>query len=107
MTDSEVYEFVHLDEERRLFVTNFYGWASQKREIIQWIDKILQDSIQATPVKNSEQRIRNYQERYSFRALERVYPVTLGPLRVARETSFGQEVRQLRPGEEAEEGDIF
>lgn len=49
MTDSEKYEFVHLDEDRNLFVSRTFLWVDQKHAIIQWIDKILQYWIQATP----------------------------------------------------------
>src|SRR5699024_10059033 len=49
ITDSEEYRFAWLDENRNLFVSETYLWVTKKVKIIQWIDNILRDSIEASP----------------------------------------------------------
>ncbi|OCL00585.1 uncharacterized protein K441DRAFT_533611 [Cenococcum geophilum 1.58] len=49
LTDSTNFRFVYLDPSRKLFVSKPHEWLEEKAKIIQWIDKILEDSIQASP----------------------------------------------------------
>lgn len=49
VTDSHVFQSAHLDKDRKLFVSDTYHWALGNRQIVQWIDKILHDAVEATP----------------------------------------------------------
>ena len=49
LTDSTNFRFVYLDSSRKLFVSKLYEWIEEKAKIVQWIDKILEDLIQASP----------------------------------------------------------
>ena len=49
LTDSTNFRFVYLDPSRKLFVSKPHEWMEEKARIVQWIDKILEDSIQASP----------------------------------------------------------
>ena len=49
LTDSTNFRFVYLDPSRKLFVSKPHEWMEEKTRIVQWIDKILEDSIQASP----------------------------------------------------------
>jgi hypothetical protein len=64
ITDSEEYIFAWLDEKRNLFVSETYLWVTKKVKIIQWIDSILRDSIEAsphtTPIKTANIAIHAY-----------------------------------------------
>jgi hypothetical protein len=65
LTDSEDFEFVYPDPSRTLFVSRLYQWMYEKVEIIQWIDKILEESIKAsphtTPIKIANTSLNAYQ----------------------------------------------
>ena len=45
LTDSTNFRFVYLDPLRKLFVSKPHEWMEEKARIIQWIDKILKDSV--------------------------------------------------------------
>ncbi|KAL4981266.1 hypothetical protein BDW68DRAFT_183729 [Aspergillus falconensis] len=49
ITDSGEYQFAWLDEYRDLLVSEAYLWVTKKIKIIQRIDRILQDAIEASP----------------------------------------------------------
>ncbi|KAJ5405369.1 hypothetical protein N7465_006653 [Penicillium sp. CMV-2018d] len=49
-TDSNKYQFWFLDSERRLFSSVVFEWRLHKARIITWIDKMLADAIEASPI---------------------------------------------------------
>ena len=49
LTDSTNFRFVYLDPSRKLFVSKLHEWLDEKTRIVQWIDKILEDLVQASP----------------------------------------------------------
>ena len=49
-TDSNKYQFWFLDSERRLFSSVVFEWRLHKAKIITWIDKMLADAIEASPL---------------------------------------------------------
>lgn len=63
-TDSSIWLFAYLDEERNLYTSKLYEWRTQKDLIVRWIDGILHDAIRAspatTPVKQNNTSLRNY-----------------------------------------------
>ncbi|EGE04978.1 hypothetical protein TEQG_03822 [Trichophyton equinum CBS 127.97] len=65
VTDSSFFQFFYLDPARKLFTSRPFLWVFDKKSIIQWIDRVLKDSIEAsphtTPVKFSNQTLRAYQ----------------------------------------------
>ncbi|EGC46683.1 predicted protein [Histoplasma capsulatum var. duboisii H88] len=65
LTDSSVFQFVYLDPARKLFTSRLLQWVTDKKRIVQWIDRVLEDSIKAsphtTPVKSSNRTLRAYQ----------------------------------------------
>lgn len=65
MSDCTVYTFAFLDKNRKLFLSPTFRWMIQKVEIVQWIDQILRDAIEAsphtTPVKNGNTTVKAYQ----------------------------------------------
>ncbi|KAL2863694.1 uncharacterized protein BJX67DRAFT_384392 [Aspergillus lucknowensis] len=64
ISDSRVYQFAWLDGNRKLFVSDVYSWVSNQSIIIKWIDRMLRDSIKAspyTPVKTGDTAIHAYQ----------------------------------------------
>ena len=64
LTDSTNFRFIYLNPLRKLFVSKSYEWMEEKARIIQWIDKILEDLIQAshtTPCKKFNKTIGAYQ----------------------------------------------
>ena len=74
LTDSTNFRFVYLNSSRKLFVSKPHEWMEEKVRIVQWIDKILEDSIQAsphtTPCKKFNKTIGAYQtylkQQYQF-----------------------------------------
>lgn len=62
VTDSSVFQFVYLDPARKLFTSRLLQWVTDKKRIVQWIDRVLEDSIKAsphtTPVKSSNRTLR-------------------------------------------------
>jgi hypothetical protein len=65
MTDSENFEFAYLNPFRKLFLSDNYAWSFKKADVVKWVDKILADSIQASPhtspVKKANTTICAYQ----------------------------------------------
>ncbi|OQD61773.1 hypothetical protein PENPOL_c015G04293 [Penicillium polonicum] len=49
-TDGNQYQFWFLDSERRLFSSVVFEWRLHKAKIITWIDKMLADAIEASPL---------------------------------------------------------
>jgi len=58
LTDSTNFRFVYLDPSRKLFVSKSHEWLDEKARIVQWIDKILEDSIQAPPHTRPRKRFK-------------------------------------------------
>lgn len=65
LTDSSDFQFVHLNPVRKLFTSRLLQWVTDKKHIVQWIDRVLEDSIKAsphtTPVKSSNKTLRAFQ----------------------------------------------
>ncbi|KUM65887.1 hypothetical protein ACN42_g1191 [Penicillium freii] len=51
--DSNKYQFWFLDSERRHFSSVVFEWRLHKAKIITWIDKMLADAIEASPLTTS------------------------------------------------------
>ncbi|KUM56774.1 hypothetical protein ACN42_g10430 [Penicillium freii] len=49
-TDSNAYRFWFIDSERRLFSSVVFEWRLHKAKIIAWIDKMLAEAIEASPL---------------------------------------------------------
>ncbi|QKX57432.1 uncharacterized protein TRUGW13939_04544 [Talaromyces rugulosus] len=103
ITDSDKYEFAYLDEDRNLFVSNTYKWASQKLHIIQLVDKVLKDSIEATPhttpVKTGNKTIHNYRtylnDSHRVGTFEVVDNSDMRRWKVVKKTPFGEVLMEL------------
>lgn len=67
-TDSSQYRFWFLDSERRLFSSKTFDWRTEKALIIAWIDKMLADAIEAspltTPVLQRNVSLRNWERNF-------------------------------------------
>ncbi|KAL4870588.1 hypothetical protein BDV12DRAFT_165858 [Aspergillus spectabilis] len=111
ITDSEEYRFAWLDENRNLFVSETYLWVTKKVRIIQWIDRILRDSIEAsphtTPVKTANTAIHAYRSHvnqgYQFGdtdVFEAVEGEDLRHYRVVKKGPYGEVVTELETDEE-------
>ncbi|KAK9250530.1 hypothetical protein V1507DRAFT_484354 [Lipomyces tetrasporus] len=110
VTDSEEYRFAYLDEKRKLFVSETYLWVTKKAKIIQWIDKILRDSIEAsphaTPVKTANTTIHAYRTHinrgYQFGGIDESQVVEgddLRSYRVIKRGPYGEMVAELETDE--------
>jgi hypothetical protein len=106
ITDSEEYRFAWLDENRNLFVSEIYLWVTKKVKIIQWIDRILRDSIEGsphtTPVKTANTAIYTYRSHlnrgYQFGdtdVFEAVEGESLRHYRVIKKGPYGEMVTEL------------
>jgi hypothetical protein len=49
ITDSDEFKFVFLDSAMKLFSSEVFVWGYKTNEILQWIDRILTDAIDASP----------------------------------------------------------
>ncbi|KAK9243329.1 hypothetical protein V1506DRAFT_389813 [Lipomyces tetrasporus] len=110
VTDSEEYRFAYLDEKRKLFVSEIYLWVTKKAKIIQWIDKILRDSIEAspnaTPVETANTTIHAYRTHlnrgYQFGGIDESQVVEgddLRSYRVIKRGPYGEMVAELETDE--------
>jgi hypothetical protein len=65
ITDSLNFQFVYLNPGKKLFASKTLQWNYEKRLIVQWIDRVLEDSIKAsphtTPMKSRNRTLRAYQ----------------------------------------------
>ncbi|KAJ6119390.1 hypothetical protein N7523_003670 [Penicillium sp. IBT 18751x] len=72
-TDSTRYQFWSLDSERRLSSSVILDWRLDKAKIIAWIDKMLADAIEASPLTTSTLRrnvsLRNWEKDFRRRQL--------------------------------------
>ncbi|KAL4962178.1 uncharacterized protein BDV14DRAFT_178838 [Aspergillus stella-maris] len=103
ISDSEDYRFAWLDENRHLFVSETFSWVTKKAEIVEWIDRILRDSIEAsphtTPTKTGNTAVHAYRNHIS-----REYK--LGDTDVI-EAVEGEDIRQYRIVKKGPYGEII
>lgn len=65
MTDSSHYTFVLLDGGRNLYVSETYSWVAKKATVVQWIDKILRESVEASVYQRQSHFDQQYPSKYS------------------------------------------
>ncbi|KAJ5824202.1 hypothetical protein N7447_006542 [Penicillium robsamsonii] len=72
-TDSNAYQFWFIDSERRLFSSVSFEWRLHKAKIIAWIDKMLAEAIEASPLTTLTLRrnisLRNWEKDFRRRQL--------------------------------------
>ncbi|KXG50500.1 uncharacterized protein PGRI_069910 [Penicillium griseofulvum] len=72
-TDSTRYQFWFMDSERRLFSSVVFDWRLDKAKIIAWIDKMLAEAIEASPLTTPTLRrnvsLRNWEKDSRLRQL--------------------------------------
>ena len=49
VSDSKVFRFAFLSEEKKLFISGFLEWARSQSEILAFLDMILSDAIESSP----------------------------------------------------------
>jgi hypothetical protein len=70
-TDSSIFQFWFLDSDRHLVSSKPFDWRFDKNLIIAWIDKMLADAIEAspltTPVLRRNISLRNWENNFKQR----------------------------------------
>lgn len=65
LTDADEFQFIYLNTDRKLFTSRPLRWYYDKNQIVQWVDRVLEDSIKAsphtTPLKSMNTSLRAYQ----------------------------------------------
>lgn len=106
ITDSEEYRFAWLDENRNLFVSETHLWVTKKVKIIQWIDNILRDSIEAFPhttsIRTADTAIHTYRSHVNrhFQFRDTVEGEDLRHYRVVKKGPYGEVVTEMETDEE-------
>ena len=81
-TDSARYQFWFLDSERQLVSSRAFNWRCEKARVIKFIDQILADAIEAspltTPVLQRNKSLRHWERNFKQRQL--LSPDTASPL---------------------------
>ena len=72
-TDSNQFRFWFMDSERRLFSSMVFDWRLHKAKIIAWVDKMLAEAIEASPLTTPTLRrnvsLRNWEKDFRRRQL--------------------------------------